>query len=374
MPLRKGLALVLGGLVAPSEGWAAPAWREPVARLAPVGRAAAPRLLDVSSSQLLQQLDAPLDGFRYAFMLPTATLVATCCQLAGIGGAALFSPIFLLVFPLLGPEYPLASPAAAIASALLTEVFGFASGLSGYARRGLVAWPVALQYSALAVPAALVGALAARYLAADPAVLRGAYAALMLGLVAFLTLSPAPAELASLADEECELPASGAQGGRGPTSELPAPTASQLAASGERLTYLVPPKGSAGSSALTGGGALLTGLLGVGVGECVLPQLLRASCMPLPLAAGTSVAVVVVTAAAAATVQFASLAAAAGDDIGAVVPWSLVAFTIPGVLLGGQLAPWLASKRVLSDAQVEAFAAALFGVVGVAFAAKAVLG
>ena len=72
---------------------------------------------------------------QYAFMLPTATLVATSCQLAGIGGAALFSPIFLLVFPFLGPQYPLETAGAALASALLTECFGFASGLSGYARR-----------------------------------------------------------------------------------------------------------------------------------------------------------------------------------------------------------------------------------------------
>eukprot|EP00964_Phaeocystis_antarctica_P080343 scaffold50176_cov78-Phaeocystis_antarctica.AAC.1 len=43
------------------------------------------------------------DPMGYAFMLPTAIAVATSCQLCGIGGAALFSPIFLLVFPLLGP-------------------------------------------------------------------------------------------------------------------------------------------------------------------------------------------------------------------------------------------------------------------------------
>ena len=72
-------------------------------------------------------LDEALDGFRYAFMLPVAVCVATSCQLLGVGGAALFSPIFLLVFPALGPEYPLPSAAAAIASALLTEVFGFAA-------------------------------------------------------------------------------------------------------------------------------------------------------------------------------------------------------------------------------------------------------
>ena len=58
--------------------------------------------------------------------------------------------------------------------------------------------------------------------------------------------------------------------------------------------------------------------------------------MPRPLAAGTSVATVVVTAAAAALVQFGALAAAAGGDLGAAVPWNLVRWTIPGVLAGGQ--------------------------------------
>ena len=122
------------------------------------------------------------DPMGYAFMLPTAVAVATSCQLCGIGGAALFSPIFLLAFPLLGPEYPLDSPAAAIASALLTEVFGFSSGLSGYARRGLVAWPVALQFAAVAVPLAFGGALCAGTVASYPGLLRIVYAALMLGL------------------------------------------------------------------------------------------------------------------------------------------------------------------------------------------------
>ena len=145
------------------------------------------------------------DPMGYAFMLPTAVAVATSCQLSGIGGAALFSPIFLLVFPLLGADYPLDSPAAAIASALLTEVFGFSSGLSGYARRGLVAWPVALQYAGVAVPLAFAGALCAGALASEPALLRGVYAALMLGLSSYLVLSPKPDALEELAADECAI-------------------------------------------------------------------------------------------------------------------------------------------------------------------------
>ena len=62
------------------------------------------------------------------------------------------------VFPLLGPDYPLESAAAAVASALLTETFGFASGLVGYARRDLVDWAVAREILAVALPGALVGA------------------------------------------------------------------------------------------------------------------------------------------------------------------------------------------------------------------------
>ena len=48
-----------------------------------------------------------MDFTLYWFMLPVAMCVATCAMLCGIGGAALFTPIFILVFPLLGPEYVL---------------------------------------------------------------------------------------------------------------------------------------------------------------------------------------------------------------------------------------------------------------------------
>lgn len=302
------------------------------------------------------------DPTGYAFMLPAAIAVATSCQLCGIGGAALFSPIFLLVFPLLGPEYPLDSPAAAIASALLTEVFGFSSGLSGYARRGLVAWPVALQFSAVAVPLAFGGALCAGTLAAQTTLLRVVYAALMLGLAGYLILSPPAESLEALAAEECDV------------GDEELQVIEQEAADGRVFMYRGAAKGSLSSVGATGTGAFLTGLLGVGVGEVVLPQLVRGCCMPLPLAAGTSVATVVITAAAAAIVQFGALAATSGGDFGSAIPWSLVRWTIPGVLIGGQLAPLLASRGIFSDEDIERFAAGLFGLVGLAFAVKAVTG
>lgn len=330
-----------------------------------------------SSSLASIGLGSLYESSRYSFMLPAAALVATSCQLAGIGGAALFSPIFLLVFPALGLE--LASPAQAVASALLTEVFGFASGLSGYARRGLVDWRTASEFAAVSVPSALLGALAARDL--DVASLRASYAALMLGLAAFLALAPRPDELErSAADEECAVPFGEDDDG----------LRSVTTADGTVYTYLASSNsvGVDGDDVVAGVGATLagsalTGLLGVGVGEVVIPQLVRGRCMPLPVAAGTSVAVVVVTALTAAVVQFlnlaASLSAADGDGdllraLVSVVPWDLVQYTVPGVLVGGQLAPLLASQGRFSDEQIERFAATLFALVGIAFAVKAVSG
>ena len=69
-----------------------------------------------------------LDWIQYWFMFPISICVATTAMLSGIGGAALFIPIFVIIFPLLGPEYPLTT-AAAIGSALMTEVFGFSLSL-----------------------------------------------------------------------------------------------------------------------------------------------------------------------------------------------------------------------------------------------------
>ena len=89
---------------------------------------------------------AAFDWTLYWFMFPVAILVATSAMLSGIGGAAIFAPIFLIIFPLLGSEYPLASLAAAIGVALFTEVFGFSSGFVGYYRKGLIDFKSAIPF------------------------------------------------------------------------------------------------------------------------------------------------------------------------------------------------------------------------------------
>lgn len=78
-----------------------------------------------------------MDWTIHWFMFPISICVATTAMPSGIGGAALFTPIFPIVFPLIGPEYPLATPAAAVGAALATAAFGFARDSSGTTGAGL---------------------------------------------------------------------------------------------------------------------------------------------------------------------------------------------------------------------------------------------
>ena len=58
---------------------------------------------------------------EYWFMLPIAILFATTAMASGVEGATFFTPMFILALGL---------PAdTAIGTGLITEVFGFASGL-----------------------------------------------------------------------------------------------------------------------------------------------------------------------------------------------------------------------------------------------------
>ena len=284
-----------------------------------------------------------MDWTIYWFMFPISICVATTAMLSGIGGAALFTPIFLIAFPILGPEYPLATPAAAVGAALATTAFGFASGFVGYYRRRLIDFRAALPFIAVAVPVAVVGALFSH--AVDQSWLKATYAALMLVLFAVLLRNRAAVETAPESVGEGERDAFRAIRARdGTVWRYPAPRQG---------------KGAAGTAV----GGFLTGMVSVGIGETVMPQLVRRNRVPVPVAAATSVLVVIVTVASASFAHISALIA--GGGLGAV-PWNLVCWTIPGVIVGGQIGPRLQGR--LPQRGMEKSIAALFGIIGMAMA------
>jgi uncharacterized membrane protein YfcA len=66
---------------------------------------------------------------QYWFIFPIA-------MASGVGGATFFSPFFILALGL--------PPEVAIGAGLITEVFGFASGLFAYARKRLIDYRLGL--------------------------------------------------------------------------------------------------------------------------------------------------------------------------------------------------------------------------------------
>ena len=264
-----------------------------------------------------------MDFTLYWFMFPVSIGVATCAMLSGIGGAALFTPIFVLLFPLLGPEYVLASTFAAISTALLTQTFGFVSGFIGYYRRRMIDFDLALRFIKISAPVAVIGALVAHIV--HDTILIAAYAILVFVLaISMLFLRRQQASR--------------------PNFDSPTPR----------------PKLSVGDFALTGLGAFLTGMVSVGIGEVIVSRLTKRG-VPVGTAAATSVAIVMFTILLATATLVTQLVRDGG--IGAV-PWNLICYEVPGVAIGGQIGPRL--QGLVSQRTMERAIGTLFIVLAVA--------
>lgn len=288
-----------------------------------------------------------MDWIQYWFMFPVSVCIATTAMLSGIGGAALFIPIFVIIFPMLGPEYPLTT-AAAIGSALMTEVFGFSSGFVGYYRKRLIDFRSAVPFFSVAIPIAIIGAVLLAVLKEQEIVLKGAYALLMLVLCPMILRHTPPAEM------YIEHGAEGAD----PSHSRPVRTI--ISRDQHTYTYRAPRLGAIGA-AMTSVGGFLTGLLGVGIGEVIMPQLVKRNHVPVAVAAATSVFTVIVTIACASFTQVMALMAAGGAN---AIPWNLVCYTVPAVIIGGQIGPWLQGR--IAQRTMEKTIAILFGIIGLA--------
>ena len=284
----------------------------------------------------------------YWFMFPVAICVATTAMLSGIGGAAMFAPIFMIIFPILGPEYPFPSIAAAIGVALFTETFGFSSGFVGYFRKILIDFRSAIPFIVVGVPIGIVGAIMLTSFKEYEELLRGAYALLMLVLSVELLRRHDPVQDMHLDVVEPEM----ADGATRTMRTI-------VGSDGTEYTFRAPRQGK--GAAATGIGAFLTGLLGVGIGEVVMPQLVKRNKVPVAVAAATSVFVVIVVVAAASFTQISALVAEGGLE---AVPWNAVVYTIPAVIIGGQIGPRLQGK--VSQRTMERGIGYLFLVIGLA--------
>ena len=287
---------------------------------------------------------------RYWFMFPVSICIATTAMLSGIGGAAIFTPVFIIIFPLLGAEYPLASTAAAISTALFTQLFGFSSGFVSYLRKGLIDFYSARRFIAVGVPLGIIGAIVLGAGVVDEDLLKAGYAILMV-VLAYWMISHHHSEIA-------EEPTSQTADSVGAAAVEGRRMRTITARNGEVFTFREPRHGI--GAIATSIGAFLTGLLSVGIGEVVMPQLAKRNHVPIPVAAATSVFIVIVVVTTASFTQISTLIAQGGL---AAVPWDVICYTIPGVIIGGQIGPRL--QGTVAPRKMELGIGTLFVVIAV---------
>ena len=297
-----------------------------------------------------------IEWFVYWFMFPACILIASVAMLTGISGTAMLTPFLILVFPLI--NVPVLTPAQAVGMALFTEFFGFASGMVGYHEERLIDYQTARKLLVVSVPAIVIFSLMANLVSS--LLLRMVYGGMMVILAAYLFLSSA----SSVRNRESKtLPE--AVSGIPRRSEEPAERVIRSRRHGE-FRYRVCDQKS--GLLACGTGAAMEGLVSVGLGELLMPNLVKRCKMPVAVSAATSVFVIAITVLTGSVTSVLALVQRGG--LGAV-PWNLVFYTIPGAVIGGQIGSRF--QGVISSDAMERAIAMLFFVVGLAFVATVTL-
>lgn len=276
-------------------------------------------------------------SLEYWFMLPVSVLVSTVAMASGVEGATFFSPLFILALRL--------SPEVAIGTALITEVFGFASGLFAYTKKKLIDFRLGVNLLVVTIPIAIIGTLIS-------GIIDSVYLMIILGVglfvVALSFLRQPEHKDVVLMDKKIV----DEYGGKNAQTVL-------KTADGEEIRYTVCNRTE--GRILSGIGALFMGMVSTGLGEMNGYFLLQRCRVPSKVSVATSVFVVAVTALVASTGHFIQFAKTGGAVLETVL--SLIIFTVPGVIIGGQIGSKISSK--IPQRALEVGLAILFIIVAI---------
>lgn len=256
-------------------------------------------------------------NLEFWFMFPISILVATTAMASGVEGATFFAPILILILGL--------PPEVAIGVGLITEVFGFASGLYAYQRKRLIDYQLGMSLLVATIPLALLGTWLSGII--DPNLLK---LVLGIGLLAVGTnflRTPSHDEIHKLSQKTKEF-------------NSDKEVTCLITNTGEEICYQVcnPTEGRF----IAGIGSLFMGMVSTGLGEMNGFYLLRRCRVPAKVSVATSVFVVAITALFASIGHLIKFVQIGGDSINIVM--SLIIFTGPGVVIGGQIGSMVASR------------------------------
>lgn len=257
-------------------------------------------------------------NLEFWYLLPISIVFATIAMASGVEGATFFTPLFILGLGL--------SPEIAIGTGLVTEVFGFGSGLFAYARKKLIDYKLGISLLIVTIPLSLIGTWLAAYVPAD--ILKTILGMGLLAIAFTFLRIPGKKDIAE-ADKQIQKE----YGANNPSSCI-------MTASGEEICYTVCNKTH--GRVIVGLGGLFIGMISTGLGELNGYFLLQRCKVPSRVAVATSVFIVSITALIASIGHLIKFTQAEGNPLATVL--SLIIFTVPGVIIGGQLGPMVASR------------------------------
>ncbi len=264
------------------------------------------------------------------WVFPAAIAFSTVAISSGVSGALFFSPFFLLVVGL--------SPAQAVGAGLLTEVFGMGNGLRSYVRQQVVDYATARWLLLGAVPSIIFGAVLAHHLPGRT--LKAIFGVGLLVLAGFLIFVRSAEE--SQPGEKHRGLIERKSRGKG-TTVIRARDGTVY----EYSTCWRPP----GVMMAAAGGAL-TGMISAGLPEISTTQLVVRCKLPPRVAIATSVFTLAITASVGAAIH----------ALSATPIWSVVGWSIPGVLIGSTIGSRVG--KYVPSAIMEKALGVVFGAVG----------
>ena len=254
---------------------------------------------------------------EYWFLLPVGVAIGALVMSAGVSGATLWVPVYLLWLKLDAP--------VAFWLGLLTMLFGFGSGVIRNFRDGTFDGVIVRRYLLVAIPAALVGGWASG--SVNQALIVAFFGAFLIVYAILIA-------------------------GR------------TLAAPGDSVRHDRVPA----SIALLGGA--LTGLISIGIGILAMPSVLRHRSSRSPAARIGSLVMIIFFTSLAATIgrMRPSLISVLRRDSSQII--AIAIWAVPGVVLGGQIGPRLA-QMLPSERHARLYFSAVLLLVGVLTLARA---
>ncbi|WP_069791699.1 sulfite exporter TauE/SafE family protein [Cyanobacterium sp. IPPAS B-1200] len=284
-------------------------------------------------------------NLEYWYLFPTAIGIATIAMASGVEGATFFTPLFLIALKL--------PPEVAIGIGLITEVFGFSSGLFAYIRKGLIDFKLGRMLLLVSIPMALLGTWFGNIIPAD--VLKGILAVGLFVIATSFFKSPDKHTL-ELLDEDIK--------NTQEKKELQTCITDK-----NNKTYYYTIYNRTEGRLLASIGALFLGMVSTGLGQLNGFYLIQRCRVPSPVAIATSVFIVAITALIASIGHVIQFAQAGGEELQLV--FNIVIFTAPGVLIGAQLGSIVATK--LSQEKLERAMGILFILVALLIMAELII-